>query len=607
MTGVNTTTSARTEVVEKRDGGRARQGGSMAKGKSSSWGSRLRRLQKELGDFGIRNLINLGAVAGACFLLGANAWPLQVLGAAAATATLVWIVARRSKQIFGGPDEGLLTYFVTVRALLLICVGAGYQIRQPDSAGWAWLGVGLALMLVLAETLIKSLLGTTKIIVANLPGVPSLPTAPFSPGWLLIASLGVIVLGAISAVLGLPGWLLVLLALATLPLGLMLTRYAVALIVTSRRAQQATLPALERLAPKFAVYYAAVQGVGYQLGTWLPYLERLRQPFIVITRNPSTVPEIAELTSAPILVPRTDRGMSTHLDSMVVSSLRAAFYVQGSPANSTFQRYARLTHIWLNHGDSDKQANYAPRHATYNKIFVSGQQGVDRYAAHGIDVPPDRFAIVGRPQIEDIAVRDAPLTPEAPRTVLYAPTWKGGRPSTNYSSLPVGEQIASRLLERGSTVIFRPHPLSYSDSADIGRIRDIHALLENDRHATGRQHVWGQQAERDWDIPACFNASDALISDVSSVASDYLASGKPLAMVAVTASGEAFRAEFPMARVSYVIEPDLSTLDEALDELHGPDRMAPERRAYRTYCLGEQLGKDAAAEFLRVAGAIVNR
>ena len=82
--------------------------------------------------------------------------------------------------------------------------------------------------------------------------------------------------------------------------------------------------------------------------------------------------------------------MSTHLDSMVVDSLRAAFYVQGSPANTTFQRYP-LTHVWLNHGDSDKQANYNPRHATYNKLFVSGQQGIDRYAAHGIDVPPDRF------------------------------------------------------------------------------------------------------------------------------------------------------------------------------------------------------------------------
>ncbi|HEY5845227.1 MAG TPA: CDP-glycerol glycerophosphotransferase family protein [Microlunatus sp.] len=571
---------------------------------SSPWRTRVRLLQTELGDFGVRNLINLGAVAGAVLLLAASWAPLQILGAAAAVASFIAIIVRRSRQIFSGPDDALLGFYVTVRALLLISVGAGYLIRSPDSGGWAWVGVGLALMLVLAETLIKGLLGTTRIVVANLPGVPTLPSPPLSAGWVTLANLVLILFGGLCAVLALPGWLLLLAGAATIPLSAIITRYAVRVTVNSRRAEAATRPALERLHPRFVIYYAAVAGVRYQLGMWLPYLERLGQPFVVITRNPVTVPEITELTSAPVLVPRTDRGMSNHLDSMVVDSLRAAFYVQGSPGNGTFQRYP-LTHVWLNHGDSDKQANYHPRHATYTKVFVSGQQGIDRYAAHGIDVPRDKFAIVGRPQIEEILVRDEPLPPNAPRTVLYAPTWKGGRPSTNYSSLPVGEQIVRRLLDRGSIVIFRPHPLSYSDRTDTGRIQAIQALLEADRQASGRQHVWGQQAERDWDVPSCFNASDALITDVSSLASDYLASGKPFAMVAITAAGEAFRTEFPMARVAYVIEPDLSTLDEVLDALHGADHLASQRRAYRTYCLGEHLGPDAAREFLRIAGEIV--
>ena len=86
-----------------------------------------------------------------------------------------------------------------------------------------------------------------------------------------------------------------------------------------------------------------------------------------------------------------------------------------------------------------------------------------------------------------------------------------------------------------------------------------------------------------WDIPACFNHSDALITDVSSVASDFLASGKPMAMVAIRqATVPAFRREVPMARVSYVIKPDLSTLESALDDLLGDDPLAEERRAYRT-------------------------
>jgi hypothetical protein len=186
---------------------------------------------------------------------------------------------------------------------------------------------------------------------------------------------------------GLPGWLLLLPALATVPLSVITIGYALRATAASQRIQRDTPAALRAYAPAFVVYYATTAGVRYQLGMWLPYLERLNKPYVVITRNPATVPEIAKLTKAPILVPRTDKKMSDHLDSMVVPSMKAAFYVQGSAANATFQRY-RMTHVWLNHGDSDKQANYHPRHASYSKLFVSGQQGVDRYAAHGIECHP---------------------------------------------------------------------------------------------------------------------------------------------------------------------------------------------------------------------------
>jgi hypothetical protein len=575
---------------------------------STGWKRRLRRIQTELGDFGVRNLINLGAVVAACLLVASASGAWQTLGLLAGLAALIGIVARRWSDFYPKPKTGLLGYFVSVRLLLVVAVGGAFLHRRPaappSEVALAWCGLGLLLLLVMAEPLVKTLLGTTKVVVRHLPGVPPVPKAPFSPGWVAAGSVIAIVVSAVVAGLGLPGWLLLVPALATVPLTALTVRHALRATAASRRIERDTPAALRRYAPAFVVYYAATQGTRYQLGMWLPYLERLGKRYVVITRNPVTVAEIAKMTKAPILVPRTDKKMSDHLDSMVVPSMKAAFYVQGSPANSTFQRYP-MTHVWLNHGDSDKQANYHPRHATYTKLFVSGQQGIDRYAAHGIEVPPERFAIVGRPQIESIMVRDEPLPPGTPRTVLYAPTWKGGRPSTNYSSLPNGLTMIKAVLERGSTVIFRPHPLSYNDRTDAARIKAIHELLAADRTASGREHVWGKRAEKEWDVPACFNASDALITDVSSIASDYLASGKPFAMCAVLSAGEAFRAEFPMARVAYVIEPDLSTLDEVLDHLHGEDPLAPQRLAYRAYCLGDSIGPRAADDFLRVAGELV--
>ncbi|HKG29419.1 MAG TPA: CDP-glycerol glycerophosphotransferase family protein, partial [Thermomicrobiales bacterium] len=291
---------------------------------------------------------------------------------------------------------------------------------------------------------------------------------------------------------------------------------------------------------------------------------------------------------------------------LVVDSLKAAFYIQNHQANVDMLRFDRLTHIWLNHGDSDKSANYSARHAAFDKVFVSGQQGVERYAAHGVRIRPEQFAIVGRPQIERIVTRDEPLPPGVPRTVLYAPTWHGGKPNTNYSSLPLGSRIVNALLERGVAVIFRPHPQTYRDPQQAGLAHDIQRRLSANRKSTGRQHVFGHAAEVEWDIPECFNHCDALITDVSSVASDFLASGKPLAMVASQQKGEAFRQAIPMARVAYVIERDLSTLPEALDELLGADSLAAERRAYRTYCLGDALGSEAPQPFFREVDRILD-
>ena len=194
--------------------------------------------------------------------------------------------------------------------------------------------------------------------------------------------------------------------------------------------------------------------------------------------------------------------------------------------------------MWLLHGDSDKEANFHPRHATYDKLFVCGEQGVARYAAHGIDIPREKFELVGRPQVEKIEFRENATVPTSP-TVLYAPTWQGGRPSTSYSSLPIGPEIVTALLARGATVVFRPHPLSYGIPADKKQVLKIHDLLRKDAEASGRKHVFGRAAEKDLDVAGCFNLSDALVTDVSSIASEYLASGKPFAMAAITCGGEA--------------------------------------------------------------------
>jgi CDP-Glycerol:Poly(glycerophosphate) glycerophosphotransferase len=559
-----------------------------------AWSAFAGAQQSRVVDLIVSNLFNFCVVIGAVVMFAAADSPVFWLGAALGLAAMIilgWLLRRDISR-----GRALLAAYQASRMMVLIAVAAAYLARRPDDAVWIWAATGLAILTILTEPTVRLLLAKATPVAVQLPDFPEVPRPPFDPTVVALAPFAAAPVGVLLAAAGAPGWCYLLIVILSTMSALIMTGYAIRALMISRSSAIGVRKALQQYRPEFAVYYAARNGASYQLGMWLPYFERLNRRFIVITCHPSTVPEITEHTSAPVVVPKL-RSAHGRLWHLVVDSLKAAFYVQNHQANVDMQRFDRLTHIWLNHGDSDKAANYSARHSAFDKVFVSGQQGVDRYAAHGVRIRPEQFAIVGRPQIERIETRDLPLPPEAPRTVLYAPTWHGGKPNTDYSSLPLGAQIVDALLARGVTVIFRPHPHTYRDPQQTGLAQNIHRRLSADRKTTGRQHVFGRAAETDWDIPACFNHCDALITDVSSVASDFLAAGKPLAIVAIQQKGAAFRQAIPMARVAYVIERDMSTLPAALDELLGPDSLASARRDYRKYCLGDALGAEAPNGF----------
>ncbi|MFI7013247.1 hypothetical protein [Streptomyces sp. NPDC050164] len=88
---------------------------------------------------------------------------------------------------------------------------------------------------------------------------------------------------------------------------------------------------------------------------------------------------------------------------------------------------------------------------------------------------------------------------------------------------------------------------------------------------------------------SCFNVADLLISDVSSVISDFLASEKPYA-VANTSElpEEAFRAAFPTVAAATVLTPDAAGVPGLLETVRHPekDELATARAALKLRLLG---------------------
>ncbi|MDH2444404.1 CDP-glycerol glycerophosphotransferase family protein [Amnibacterium sp. CER49] len=452
---------------------------------------------------------------------------------------------------------------------------------------------------VLVEQMLPKVVVATPPYALNLPGIDVPNAARVEPGRVFVTNTVAVVGIAVAAALGgaLPVLLVVAAVALLVPVGVLAETM---LRLRARKlAERRLARAVADYAPAFALHWDAQPGTEYQVTMWLPYLERIGERFVVIVRNPESFASIAPVTSRPILV-RQEHG---DLDAVVPPSMRAVFYVNNAARNTHLIRFAGLTHVQLNHGESDKAPSYSPVFRLYDKDFVAGQAAIDRFAANGVHVPAELFEIVGRPQIEDVLVGRS--TSSVP-TALYAPTWGGSNADSDYCSLPIGVPIVEALLKRGYTVLFRAHPYTDRYPAHAQQAARIVEVLDADRRATGREHRFGAEATTGMSLVECFNSADLLVSDVSSVVPDFLYSEKPFAVTAMQGSVSDFARTFPIAKAAYVLDRKARNIDAVLDSMTTFDPVQPARREAKSYFLGDFGAERYADRFLAAARRVVS-
>ncbi|MGH3323776.1 MAG: hypothetical protein ACRDOV_05030, partial [Streptomyces sp.] len=90
-------------------------------------------------------------------------------------------------------------------------------------------------------------------------------------------------------------------------------------------------------------------------------------------------------------------------------------------------------------------------------------------------------------------------------------------------------------------------------------------------------------------IYTCFNQADLLISDVSSVVSDYLTSEKPYAVANTSGLAEdVFRAGFPTVRAAAILSPEATEVPALLESVREPakDTLVKARAELKVHLLG---------------------
>ena len=511
-------------------------------------------------------------------------------------------VAFKKGRLFRGVRIG--TY--TVARLLL---GAGVlAVMAHDSAQFTttmWIGAGASVMLTSVEGVIRRARMYPGIRVANLPNAIVRPPSELTSSVYLVSALltpfllmsfaFLAVSDSRTAILGVFWILPVAISGAA---GLLLIQEAWLRRNNSRKIYDELPARVEELAPKFVFYWDAPRGTAYQVGMWVPYLKRIGEPFFIMVRNPNTFAQAASVSDdVPVILARTMADM----DRLVPESLTTAFYSNNGAKNAHFVRYPQLTHVQLLHGDSDKASSFNPITAMFDRIYVAGQAGIDRYYNNGVDIPLEKFRIVGRPQVEEIMPGTEPIGEKPNPVVLYAPTWRGAYSDASYSSLPIAEDLFDELLKLGCSVIFRPHPYCMKDAEYRAVIAALHAKLDRHADETGTRHIYGEEAEKIMSVTDCFNACDAMISDVSSVVVDFLYSEKPFGLVSMGKDAKEFVEEFPLAEVSYVLTEDRSGWAHQLDSLLRSDPMTDQRRGMRVHYLGAFPSENYAEGFVDVA------
>lgn len=474
-----------------------------------------------------------------------------------------------------------------------LCIGFGGLYAQHSNTGatleWVSMGVlGLCGWFVNAQS---RFLNVNKIATANLPNVPNparLPAIQIK-GLSRILWSAVGIAGVLSIVPINSNWVsFVSLLTVVIVVWNLVTAWNYAYSV-----RYGVIRAIRQLRPTFVIPTGG--GTPLQVQMWEQYLRRLGEPYLILPTRAVALRRMGAAMDAPIVRPA--KPSIAEAQAVMPSSVRVAFFVQNSSDNDLFIANKNITSVWLHHGDSDKPVTYTKRNNKYDHLFVAGQAAVDRYKDHGVNIPENKFHIIGRPQTSEIECDATPISTKDKPVVLYAPTWRGE--TTQFSSLPRGAEIISALLERNATVIFRPHPASQYYWYHRDLVSEINTLLETDHKSTGRQHMWGDSSsanQMSFDLAA--NLSDAMVSDVSGVVTDYMQSGKPYALVSKELPAVRFRQKYPTAQAAYIIDNSPETLRTALDELLGDDPLAEMRSKRRQYFLGEYEGVEAVERFL---------
>jgi hypothetical protein len=300
-------------------------------------------------------------------------------------------------------------------------------------------------------------------------------------------------------------------------------RAAISLILQKLAARrlEARLAGTPRPITPIALYFGDSPSYLYQLRRWYRALEALNvvHPVVIITSDSHTYQRVRKETSLAVGFAVSIGQLGTELE---VRGVRVVLYPNHSALNYRMLRFATQAHVFIGHGESAKESSISRQLKAYDFTFVASASSLERLRTiRGYDVDASAI-VVGSPWLEVLPAPPSSWQPDGRTTVLYAPTWEGDRPTMDYTSVgSLGEAIVAEILaEPRLRLIYRPHPwlgrMRKSSAAADARIRAAITAANRSDLLDNGPYGW------------VLAAADVCVTDISSVAHDWIAMGKPL-------------------------------------------------------------------------------
>ena len=359
--------------------------------------------------------------------------------------------------------------------------------------------------------------------------------------------------------------------------------------------------------PEVVVYFPDPPSKFYQLAQWLPVLEELaeRHRVLIVTRRKGSFERLDGCTTLAKAHAPWFRHLSELYDQI---DFKVALYVNNGTRNFQSLAHQAMLHVHINHGESDKICMVSNQVKAYDRVLVAGEAALQRHQAALINFDQNKLVPVGRPQLDHVPASSLPTSER--RTIVYAPTWEGENEANNYTSVDVyGAEIVSTVLAQPNVrLIYKPHPrIAHSTDESV---REGHArIVELIESAQAADEQAGHRVLLEGDMLALLTCCDQLITDVSSVALDflYLSPDKPMFITDRRNDRELLERDSPVTRSSHIIDRStLSTLGRTLTAEPTRATLQDDRQRMRTFYFGDGEVGESTERFVKTVSELID-